>query len=140
MRHLENEVKTILTPSINQSGLIFDIQRTCLHDGPGIRTSVFFKGCPLRCLWCHNPESRSFQVQISFNPEKCAHCLACVQACQHGAQQVVDGRHIMDHTLCEACGACLPGCAYGALSRIGETWTVEAVMAEVIRDADYYAG
>jgi glycyl-radical enzyme activating protein len=120
------------------SGLIFDIQRTSLHDGPGIRTTVFFKGCPLQCLWCHNPESRSYQPQVSFNWEKCVNCLSCVEVCEHEAHQAVDGNHSMVHTLCIACGTCLPTCTHDALKMIGEEWTVERVMAEVVRDIDFY--
>jgi pyruvate formate lyase activating enzyme len=122
------------------AGLIFDIQRTALHDGPGIRTTVFFKGCPLKCAWCHNPESRSTQAQVSFNMEKCVSCLDCVEACEHGAQQAVDGRHVMAHAHCVVCGACLSRCPHGVLTLIGETWTVAQVMAIVERDVDFYQG
>jgi pyruvate formate lyase activating enzyme len=120
------------------TGLIFDIQRTSLHDGPGIRTTVFFKGCPLECVWCHNPESQSYQPQVSFNLEKCIHCLSCVEVCEQGAHQAQDGKHSMVHALCIACGTCLPYCTHDALKMIGEEWTVEQVMAEVERDLDYY--
>ena len=123
---------------MTKTGLIFDIQRTSLHDGPGIRTTVFFKGCPLQCLWCHNPESRSYKPQVSFNWEKCVSCLSCVDACEHGAHQVADGSHIMAHALCVACGTCLPYCTHDALKMIGEEWTVEQIMSEVERDIDFY--
>ena len=123
---------------MTKTGLIFDLQRTSLHDGPGIRTTVFFKGCPLHCLWCHNPESRSFKAQVSFNWEKCVSCLSCVNACEQGAHQVEDGRHSMVHALCVACGTCLPFCLNEALKMIGERWTVEQIMAEVERDIDFY--
>jgi pyruvate formate lyase activating enzyme len=123
---------------MTKTGLIFDIQRTSLHDGPGIRTTVFFKGCPLKCLWCHNPESRSYQPEVSFNWEKCVNCFACVDACEHDAHQIVDGSHIMSHSLCVACGTCLPYCTHDALKMIGEVWSVEQVMAEVERDLDFY--
>jgi pyruvate formate lyase activating enzyme len=123
---------------MTKTGLIFDIQRTSLHDGPGIRTTVFFKGCPLNCLWCHNPESRSYQPEVSFNWEKCVSCFSCVEACEHGAHQIQDSNHIMAHALCVACGTCLPYCTHDALKMIGEEWTVEQVMAEVERDIDFY--
>jgi pyruvate formate lyase activating enzyme len=123
---------------MNKTGLIFDIQRSSLHDGPGIRTTVFFKGCPLQCLWCHNPESISYQPQVSFNWEKCESCLSCVDACENGAHQVEDGTHVMVHTLCVACGTCLPYCTHDALKLIGEEWTAEQVIAEVERDIDFY--
>ena len=121
-----------------ETGLIFDIQRTSLHDGPGIRTTVFFKGCPLHCLWCHNPESRSFKPQVSFNEEKCVHCLTCVEVCEHGAQLVENARHFMAHDLCQACGSCVADCPQEALTLIGEVWTVGQVVAEVERDFDFY--
>jgi pyruvate formate lyase activating enzyme len=124
---------------MDQTGLIFDIQRTSLNDGPGIRTTVFFKGCPLKCLWCHNPESISFKPQISFNEERCVNCLSCVEACENGAQQAVRGSHHMDHALCAVCGSCLPVCSHEALKMIGEVWSVGQIMAEVERDLDYYA-
>jgi glycyl-radical enzyme activating protein len=119
-------------------GLVFDIQRTSLHDGPGIRTTVFFKGCPLECLWCHNPESQSYKLQVSFNWEKCVNCFACVEACEYGAHQVEDGSHKMVHALCMACGTCLPYCMHDALKMIGEERSVAEVMAEVERDIDFY--
>ncbi len=123
---------------MNKSGLIFDIQRTSMHDGPGIRTTVFFKGCPLQCLWCHNPESRSTQPQVLFNWEKCVHCFFCVEACEHGAQQIEAGRHVMAHALCVACGTCSQSCMHDALKIIGEEWAVGGVMAEVERDRAFY--
>ena len=123
---------------MTKTGLIFDLQRTSLHDGPGIRTTVFFKGCPLECLWCHNPESRSYKPEVSFNWEKCVNCLSCVKHCEHGAHQVEDANHVMIHALCVACGTCLPYCAHDALKKIGDEWSVEQVMAEVERDFDFY--
>lgn len=123
---------------MTKTGLIFDIQRTSLHDGPGIRTTVFFKGCPLKCLWCHNPESRSYKPQVSFNWEKCISCLSCLDACQQGAHQAEDDSHIMAHALCVACGTCLPYCTNDALKMIGEELTVEQIMAVVERDIDFY--
>jgi glycyl-radical enzyme activating protein len=123
---------------MTKTGLIFDIQRTSLHDGPGIRTTVFFKGCPLQCLWCHNPESRSYKPQVSFNWEKCVSCLSCLEVCEQGAHQIAAGSHHMAHALCVACGTCLPYCTAEALKMIGEELTVEQIMAEVERDIDFY--
>jgi len=120
------------------TGLIFDLQRTSLHDGPGIRTTVFFKGCPLHCLWCHNPESRSYKPEVWFNWEKCVSCFSCVAHCEQGAHQIEGDSHIMVHALCIACGTCLPYCTNDALKLIGEEWTVAQVMAEVERDIDFY--
>lgn len=122
-----------------QTGIVFDIQRTSLHDGPGIRTTVFLKGCPLRCLWCHNPESTAPAPELSFSRDKCVDCMACVEVCPQGAQRVVAGHHHLDHDTCAVCGRCVPECASGALSIIGEEMTVAQVMSEVEADIPYYA-
>lgn len=118
--------------------LTFDIQRFSLHDGPGIRTTVFLKGCPLRCLWCHNPESRSPRAELGFEASKCWHCLACVKACPAGAHTVKGGCHIFERARCEACGRCASACPSGALKLYGHAMDVEAVMAEVLPDRPYY--
>jgi glycyl-radical enzyme activating protein len=123
---------------MNSTGMVFDIHRTSLHDGPGIRTAVFLKGCPLRCTWCHNPESQSRMKEISFRPESCAACGDCVKTCQHGAHQIVDNIHIYDRSLCEQCGDCVETCLYEALKLAGREQTVEDVMAVVLRDRPFY--
>ena len=120
------------------TGMIFDIQRTSLHDGPGIRTDVFMKGCPLRCAWCHNPESRSTSKEISFRPESCAACGECVKTCQQDAHQIVDGAHIYDRALCQQCGECVETCLYEALKLAGQKKTVDEIMAVVLRDRPFY--
>ncbi len=120
------------------TGMIFDIQRGSMHDGPGIRTAVFLKGCPLECAWCHNPESQSKTREISFRPESCAACGECVEACQHGAHRMVDGVHIYDRSLCEQCGDCVEACLYEAIKLAGMEWTVDEVMAVVLRDRPFY--
>ncbi len=120
------------------TGMIFDIQRSSLHDGPGIRTTVFLKGCPLRCAWCHNPESQSRTKEISFRPESCAVCGECVKTCQHGAHRIVEGVHIYDRSLCEKCGDCVETCLYEALKLAGHEQTVEDVVAVVLRDRLFY--
>jgi pyruvate formate lyase activating enzyme len=125
-------------PNLETRGLVFDIQRFALHDGPGIRTTVFLKGCPLRCLWCHNPESQSFRPQIGFKTDRCQHCLACVAVCPHGAQREAQGRHVMDQAHCQVCQRCLPVCAYAALRLIGEERSVGEVLAEALKDRAYY--
>ena len=120
------------------SGVVFDIQRFALHDGPGIRTTVFLKGCPLRCLWCSNPESQNPQPQLAFLAQNCTHCTACVSVCPHNAHIAVDGRHHWLNERCRACFQCVEACAHNALRKIGEPMSVEQVMAIVRKDRRYY--
>ena len=120
------------------SGLVFDIQRFSLHDGPGIRTTVFFKGCPLRCIWCHNPESMRMAPQLGYKKEKCTGCMACVHVCPNAAHREESGEHILDFSRCRFSGRCVEPCVSGALRQIGKEMTVEEIMAEVIKDRLYY--
>ncbi len=120
------------------TGRIFDIQRFCLHDGPGIRTTVFLKGCPLRCAWCHNPEGIDREFHLSFLPEQCFGCGYCLKACSRGVHLMEDGKHRMDRGRCVACGACAEQCRAGALKIIGRDVTVEEVMREVRADRSFY--
>ncbi len=123
---------------MSSKGTIFDIQRFSLHDGPGIRTTVFLKGCPLQCKWCHNPESQSPEHQLSFDQKKCVDCMACVRVCPTRAHQDREGKHVLDHDLCDLYGECVKACAYGALKIYGREMDVEEILEEVKKDRNYY--
>ncbi len=121
-----------------ESGFLFDIQRFCTHDGAGIRTTVFFKGCPLRCRWCHNPESQEIYPQLMLRPNLCMGCLTCKSACPEGAIRANGGSSITDLRKCKACGACVQACYPGAREIVGREWTTAAVLAEIEKDVPFY--
>ena len=116
-----------------ERGILFNIQKYSLHDGPGIRTIVFLKGCPLRCPWCSNPESQYGGIQVVFKPEGCMGCGKCVQACPNGVRGK-DGFSICD----TACGACAFVCPVNAMEQVGKTVTVREVLDEVEKDRPFY--
>ena len=118
--------------------LIFDIHRGTTHDGPGLRSTAFFKGCPLRCLWCHNPEGILPQQQIWWDPVKCIGCQSCQAVCPYSAISA-DGSGIhIDNTLCRRCLVCVKDCPSRALQAIGKHYTLEEAVAELLKDRDYY--
>jgi pyruvate formate lyase activating enzyme len=117
---------------------VIEISRGTTHDGPGLRTTVFLKGCPLRCLWCQNPEGMPTAQGVWWEARKCIGCLECVTACPAGAlREGPDGLH-RDWDLCTACGACVEACPSGAMSFTGQTWALEALLNEVLKDKEYY--
>jgi pyruvate formate lyase activating enzyme len=119
-------------------GYVFNIQRFSLHDGPGIRTTVFLKGCSLRCAWCHNPEGLHRQPEIQFTPSRCLGDMDCVRVCHQGAHEFVDGKHLFIRELCSVCGDCVDVCVTNALELTAREMTVEQVMLEVLADRAFY--
>jgi len=126
--HIDAEIK----------GLVFDIQRFCVHDGPGIRTTVFLKGCPLGCKWCHNPEGISFKNSLRFFEEKCIGCTACAAVCPSGAQSVSDGRHFFLRERCINCFECASVCPSGAFVASAKEYTAEEIANIALREKIFY--
>ncbi|MBC2712301.1 MAG: glycyl-radical enzyme activating protein [Desulfosarcina sp.] len=121
----------------DKDALIFNIQRFCLHDGPGIRTTLFFKGCPLHCAWCQNPESIDPKPEMAFIAERCRGCFQCADACEADAIIRSEEKRI-DHSRCTACGRCAEVCPSGGLTLVGRRWTVDTLVAEVLKDRDFF--
>jgi len=120
-------------------GLVFDIQRFAIHDGPGIRTTLFLKGCPLSCWWCHNPESQAPRPQLALFDTRCIACGRCVAACARGVhERRADGSRVLHRERCEACGRCVQACFAEALVMEGREVTVAEAMTEVRKDALFY--
>lgn len=118
---------------------LFNIQHFSLDDGPGIRTVVFFKGCPLDCAWCHNPESKCGATELFFYDKKCTRCGACEAVCSRGAHTVRGGWHEIDRARCIACGKCADACASGALEVAGRSWAIDEIMADIAKDDVFFA-
>ncbi len=115
---------------------VFDVQRFSIHDGPGIRTTVFFKGCPLRCAWCQNPESLQPRPELAFYADRCATHGECLTACPRDALSAAAGR--VDRSRCDVCSECVDACPGGALEVVGREVTVEGLLAEVLADRTFY--
>ena len=120
------------------TGRIFDIKRFAIHDGDGIRSTVFFKGCPLRCIWCHNPESISKLIELQYVEKKCVGCGECVSVCPSACHEVAFGIHRLDRRNCTACGKCADVCLGDALSLCGKNVTVDEVAAILMDDYSFY--
>jgi pyruvate formate lyase activating enzyme len=120
-------------------GLIFDIKKYAINDGPGIRTTVFFKGCPLRCPWCHNPEGQSFLPEIMVRPSRCvAGCRECLAACRPGALSMAEDAPLLDKLKCDLCGRCASVCPSAAIEIVGRRADAAAVIAAIERDRVFY--
>jgi pyruvate formate lyase activating enzyme len=120
------------------TGMVFHIQRFSLHDGPGIRTTVFLKGCALECFWCHNPEGKHAYPELRFYPSRCIVCGSCAAVCPHGAHVLDEGGHTFIRELCQGTGACAGTCYSGALEMDGRAMSVADVIDEVTPDRPFY--
>lgn len=121
-----------------QIGNIFNIQHFCVNDGPGIRTVVFLKGCPLDCVWCHNPEGKKSEFELSFSFDKCTKCGKCAAICSENAHTFENGTHHIDRSKCVLCGKCAEECSYSALETVGKGYTVEELMEEISKDDIFF--
>lgn len=119
-------------------GMVFDIQRLCVHDGPGIRTTVFLKGCSLRCFWCHNPESLERKPQLMLFEDRCIHCGRCAEACEQQAHSFEGPIHTFHRSRCKGCGLCAELCAAKALVMSGQNMSERQVLEEIVKDRSFY--
>jgi pyruvate formate lyase activating enzyme len=121
-----------------RKGIIFNIQRYSIHDGPGIRTLVFLKGCPLHCLWCSNPESQAHGIEMMFFGDRCTSCTACLEACPGGARRMEKGLVSIDRDRCRVCGRCADICMNSAVKMAGSRVSVEDVLDTIEQDRMFY--
>jgi pyruvate formate lyase activating enzyme len=121
-----------------KKGIVFDIKKYAVDDGPGIRSTIFFKGCPLRCWWCHNPEGQVMTPELMYRRSRCIKCGECVKACPYKAITLGANRMSISRKLCSSCGECSQECPTGALAVVGKETSVEEVMKEIDKDAVFY--
>ncbi|WP_172408159.1 glycyl-radical enzyme activating protein [Desulfosporosinus sp. FKA] len=119
-------------------GKIINIMKYSIHDGPGIRTAVFFKGCPLNCLWCHNPESQKYDQELFYWPDRCIGCGRCLESCSRDAIGLTSGKLEYKRAQCKVCGDCCKVCHAGARELVAKTMSVGQVMAEIEKDLVFY--
>ena len=119
-------------------GTIFNIQKFSIHDGPGIRTTVFFKGCPLRCTWCANPESQQNKIQILHEQKKCTMCKKCLKKCSVNAIEISDSGYKINHDKCIQCRQCVDACPSRSLSVEGKTPNIDEIVKRCLDDLDFY--
>lgn len=127
-----------MTKTDSPTGTILNLQRLSTEDGPGLRTTVFFKGCPLECAWCHNPESISPEIEIQWLENRCIDCGTCLKVCQnHALKRTTDGLHI-DRITCNLCGDCSRACPANAVEVLGKTRDISSLVSELEKDQAYY--
>ncbi|HWQ47271.1 MAG TPA: glycyl-radical enzyme activating protein [Longilinea sp.] len=119
-------------------GMIFDIKRYSINDGPGIRTTVFLKGCPLSCWWCHNPESQRSDPEIIYRVNRCRRCAACVRVCPQEALQLTPDGLVTNRSRCDICGMCAQVCYYSARERLGYNISIDALLTQIERDIPFF--
>jgi pyruvate formate lyase activating enzyme len=138
IRGMVREAQQDKRPAEELSGYVFDIKKYAIHDGPGIRTTVFFKGCPLRCRWCHNPESWKEFPELGFRKSRCIRCGSCVVACANGAISLTENGPVTDEDACQLCGKCVDVCVTHAREIIGWRASVGEIMEAVEKDIIFY--
>ena len=117
---------------------IFEIKRFAVHDGDGIRTTVFFKGCPLKCVWCHNPESLCLESELAYFEHKCISCGECLLACPTGAHTIRDGKHEYEREKCISCGKCESVCLGNALTLYGKEMSIDSLLPILLKDKEFF--
>jgi len=117
--------------------ILFNIQHFSLHDGPGIRTVLFFKGCVLNCIWCHNPEGKNAKTTLSYLKEKCVSCGKCAYVCPADAHQFEEEHKLLRQN-CISCGRCADACSFGALEMLGREYTIDEILNEAKKERIYY--